>query len=177
MTARSEVPALPRASGAVIYRDTGREHRQEGDRAQPAGWERRFCCPVEYSTSLVMLSSKSKVGCSDFPSGTQAQCHSQWEPHTAPFSPAYSLGNLLDFWWWKALPHALKTALASRHPLHMQLCWEPCTGSLLPAFPAVLPSSCRSRIKSMWGFYRKQRQILMDRGFLWSCKQRAEGRD
>lgn len=79
----------PRDSGTVIYRDTGREHRQGGDRPQPASWERRFCCPVEYSTSLVMLNGKSRVGCSDFPSGPQAQCHAQWEPHAAPFTPAF----------------------------------------------------------------------------------------
>lgn len=87
IAARSEVPALPTDSGRVIYRDTGKEHRQGGDRPQPAGWEQCFCCPVEYSTPLVMLNGKSKMGCSDFPSGTQAQGQSRWKPHAAPFTP------------------------------------------------------------------------------------------
>lgn len=82
----------------MIYRDTGREHLRGGGRPRPTSWERCFRCPVEYSALSAMLKGKasssysplapgSKVGCSDFPAGTQARCHLQWGPVPCTLHP------------------------------------------------------------------------------------------
>lgn len=130
---RSEVSALPRDSGRMVYREKGRKHHQEGDRPQPAGWERCFCCLVEYSTPLVMLNGKSKTGC--FLLG-----HKLSVTHSGSHTLHLSLPPFPRETCWIS-GGGKPYHMLSRHPWHpldTQLCREQCTGSLL------LPSQQRS---------------------------------